>query len=216
MKAQAKTITAFRVSWTADHEQYWQGHGVAFTEYDECVTGCGETLREAFEDAVEQLAMDGFDVGAYHVIHEKEGVDKMLSVEQEMLAELDGADLDVGIVEAYCDAEGAHKTECQDCAGDAKEKYASAHEWLADHFQSELADTLATKLSGDDIQDLFQDEMSADGYFGCETCERTGVVEDEDPDCAVCAGEWHFYVSIDVSVSEAGDAALESSGKEGV
>lgn len=64
----------------------------------------------------------------------------------------------------------------------------------------EDGDPLAEKLSGDGIQDLFQDEMAADGYFGCEACEGKGEVTDEDPDCAVCAGEWQYYVNVDVKV----------------
>ena len=40
-----------------EHAQYFQGCGVAFTEFDHCVTGAGMNAREAYEDAVEQIAM---------------------------------------------------------------------------------------------------------------------------------------------------------------
>ena len=54
-KRTALKIEEFRVTWTADHEQYWQGHGIVFTDYTHCATGCGETLRDAFNDALEDL-----------------------------------------------------------------------------------------------------------------------------------------------------------------
>lgn len=37
-----------------EHEQYFQGCGVAFTEYDTVYTGAGETPADALEDALEQ------------------------------------------------------------------------------------------------------------------------------------------------------------------
>lgn len=53
---QTKQITDFQVTWTADHEQYYQGHGIAFTSYTHSATGCGgnwssglsEELRETY------------------------------------------------------------------------------------------------------------------------------------------------------------------------
>jgi hypothetical protein len=45
-----------------EHEQYFQGCGVAFSEYDECYTGIGASLREALEDALEQIASNGHEI----------------------------------------------------------------------------------------------------------------------------------------------------------
>jgi hypothetical protein len=46
-----------------DHAQYFQGCGVAFTDYRVCFTGCGSNCAEAVEDCLEQIAMDGsYDV----------------------------------------------------------------------------------------------------------------------------------------------------------
>ena len=45
-----------------DHAQYFQGAGVAFTEYDEVFLGVGDTLAEAFEDACDNAASSGWDV----------------------------------------------------------------------------------------------------------------------------------------------------------
>jgi hypothetical protein len=39
-----------------DGEQYFPGCGVAFTHWTDCVTGIGDSAREAGEDALEQLA----------------------------------------------------------------------------------------------------------------------------------------------------------------
>ena len=40
-----------------EHEQYFQGCGVAFTRFTHVVTGAGMTAREAYKDAAEQIAM---------------------------------------------------------------------------------------------------------------------------------------------------------------
>ena len=39
-----------------EHEQYFQGCGVAFTRWTNAVTGIGSTEAEAFDDALEMLA----------------------------------------------------------------------------------------------------------------------------------------------------------------
>lgn len=51
-------------------------------------------------------------------------------------------------------------------------RWDNPHDWLDDHcaeadiieLRSVIRD-LCSKLSSDDLQDLFQDEMTADGYF---------------------------------------------------
>ncbi len=40
-----------------EHSDYFQGCGVSFTDFDHVVTGIGDTEKEAFEDALEQLCM---------------------------------------------------------------------------------------------------------------------------------------------------------------
>jgi len=44
-----------------DHEQYFQGVGTAYTEWDSVFVGIGETLREAIEDALEMAAQGDID-----------------------------------------------------------------------------------------------------------------------------------------------------------
>lgn len=39
-----------------EHEQYFQGHGIACSDYTHCATGCGEDPWEAMKDAIEGLA----------------------------------------------------------------------------------------------------------------------------------------------------------------
>ncbi len=67
-------ITSFQVvDHGIEHEQYFQGCGVAFTEYDECVTGCGDNFAEALDDALESIAQDNIDVDALELeIHRDE------------------------------------------------------------------------------------------------------------------------------------------------
>lgn len=41
---------------------YFQGCGTAFTEFDDVATGCGDTAKAAFDDALESLAQNDWDV----------------------------------------------------------------------------------------------------------------------------------------------------------
>jgi hypothetical protein len=60
-----KTIKEYNiVDHGIEHEQYFQGHGIAMTEYSDCATGCGNNSVEAFEDALDSLAQNGWDVSA--------------------------------------------------------------------------------------------------------------------------------------------------------
>lgn len=55
-----RTPKDFRIIYHGiEHEQYFQGHGVSFTHWDDCVTGIGSSNREALDDALEQLACAG-------------------------------------------------------------------------------------------------------------------------------------------------------------
>ncbi len=59
-------ITSFQVvDHGIEHAQYFQGCGVAFTEYDECVTGCGDNFAEALDDALESIAQSDAAVDDY-------------------------------------------------------------------------------------------------------------------------------------------------------
>jgi hypothetical protein len=42
-----------------DHEQCFQGFGVAFTCYDECAYGIGDDPAEAYEDCLDIIAQQG-------------------------------------------------------------------------------------------------------------------------------------------------------------
>lgn len=154
-----KRIEEFRVSWSADHEQYWQGHGTAFTNYTHCATGCGETLREAFEDAIcslaEQIPQDYIDNGYFDKPYTEMLADLTAQVKEPEM-------LDWDIVKGYCRVQGKHMVTCPSCDGQT---------------------------------DAFSEQ-------DCAVCECNGEIVDNDPDCAVCAGEWHFYVNVDVRVSE--------------
>ncbi len=84
-------ITSFQVvDHGIEHAQDFQGCGTAFTDYDECVTGCGDNAIEALEDAFESAAQ--FDV---------QFTDEQ---RESMLAELTSTDSQT--VREYYDAEG--------------------------------------------------------------------------------------------------------------
>lgn len=56
-----------------DHAQYFQGHGLAHSDYIDTDTGAGETFYDAYQDALEQLAQQDWDVEAIdRIIKSKE------------------------------------------------------------------------------------------------------------------------------------------------
>lgn len=65
-----KTIEASEIESSWDHSQYWQGAGLAWTEFDDIATGFGASEREATIDACEQLAMQGWDTATLDYVSE--------------------------------------------------------------------------------------------------------------------------------------------------
>jgi hypothetical protein len=59
---QTKTTDYEIVDYGIEGASYFQGHGVAFTRYQYCALGAGDTYAEALEDALDQAACDGFDL----------------------------------------------------------------------------------------------------------------------------------------------------------
>ena len=58
-----KKITEYNVTdHGVDNSQYFQGHGISYTDYEDTATGCGDSYNEAFEDALDSLAQSGWDV----------------------------------------------------------------------------------------------------------------------------------------------------------
>ena len=58
-----KTITEYEIrNFGVDHAQYFPGLGTAFTDWVTCALGCGSTPYAALEDALEDMAMQGYDV----------------------------------------------------------------------------------------------------------------------------------------------------------
>lgn len=57
-----KTISEFElVDHGIQNDQYFQGCGIAFTEYEDIATGCGNDPAEAIDDALESLAQGDWD-----------------------------------------------------------------------------------------------------------------------------------------------------------
>ena len=44
-----------------ENSQYFRGHGIAFTDYDDTATGVGDSFREAFDDALDLLAQNDWN-----------------------------------------------------------------------------------------------------------------------------------------------------------
>lgn len=52
-----KHVTEFQVvDHGLDHSQYFQGCGVSFTNFENVVTGCGDSFQEAIDDALESMS----------------------------------------------------------------------------------------------------------------------------------------------------------------
>lgn len=57
MSKDQKRITSYEVvDHGFDNCQYFQGCGTSYTQFNHVVTGCGETAREAVNDALEMMA----------------------------------------------------------------------------------------------------------------------------------------------------------------
>lgn len=50
---------------------YFQGCGISGTDYTHVATGIGQTAREAFDDACEQLACDGIETDSIHFVGQR-------------------------------------------------------------------------------------------------------------------------------------------------
>lgn len=217
-----KTVSECRISFTADHSQYWQGHGIACTEYNACATGAASTLAESLEDALDQLAQQDIELSAAQVAELRSELRSQLKPEY---------DLDTDIVAAYCDDLGNHTKSCETCEGTGT-VYANPEEddlTSSDHINWYQSGKLVLTIPEDvddykaalqtfmDSQEFWpncwfiSDHGNAINVFSetgnvenpCEDCDGTGTLEDDNPDCAVCAGEWYFYVSVDVKLASA-------------
>jgi hypothetical protein len=57
------TITEYEIETHGiDYPDYFQGAGTSFTRFSEIATGCGDTEKEALDDALEQMAMCGVTI----------------------------------------------------------------------------------------------------------------------------------------------------------
>jgi hypothetical protein len=56
-----------------ENSQYFQGCGVAFTEYTDVATGIGEDYAEAVDDACEMLAQNGWDTDCIDSLPQRGG-----------------------------------------------------------------------------------------------------------------------------------------------
>ena len=113
-----RTVKTYSISWTADHEQYYQGHGVAFTDFEESVTGCGSTLQEAFDDALEMIAQqeDSIDITPELGSNLKTLLIGEIRNGRESVLSIDIADKRFG----YCTSRktAKHKEDCSVCGGE--------------------------------------------------------------------------------------------------
>lgn len=58
----SKRVTDFEViDHGIENEQYFQGCGIACTDFTDIATGCGCDVKEAFDDALESLAQNDWD-----------------------------------------------------------------------------------------------------------------------------------------------------------
>lgn len=60
----------------AENCQYFQGCGTSFTQFEHCVTGCGDNAKEAYEDAVESIYMNHDNADSLHLPTRPRGIRK--------------------------------------------------------------------------------------------------------------------------------------------
>ena len=84
-----KKVEAFEIiDHGVDNEQYFQGCGTAFTEFEECHTGNGDSPHEALEDALESAAQNDWDVsGIDNDLSEESGIPEAEEGEEDYLCE---------------------------------------------------------------------------------------------------------------------------------
>jgi hypothetical protein len=69
-----------------EHSQYFQGHGLWGNRWQDCATGIGDSEKQALDDALEQLASNGWDVEGVKV----DGLEKLTEFQEEHIKELIG------------------------------------------------------------------------------------------------------------------------------
>ena len=96
-----------------EHEQYFQGCGVAFTKFDDCATGIGDSLYEALEDAAEQLATQGYELTnpLLAEINESSHADEA-SMQLSDHYKSEGHEISEDRAEEYCEPCGECRSEC--------------------------------------------------------------------------------------------------------
>lgn len=57
-----RKIKEYEVTFEINQADYWQGAGVSNTKWESVFTGVSSMKEDAFEDAIEQLAMNDYDV----------------------------------------------------------------------------------------------------------------------------------------------------------
>lgn len=71
-----------------DYPDHFQGCGVAYTRFDDCVTGAGLNPSDALDNALDQLADEGYDVSE---------VEAELVAEVEALVSLEDEEQEAGL-----------------------------------------------------------------------------------------------------------------------
>lgn len=72
-----------------EHAQYFQGCGTAFTNFDGCATGIGDSAAEAYADAVEQVYQQYSGAGSLGLPLRPRGIRKRDRVPARLLREPD-------------------------------------------------------------------------------------------------------------------------------
>ncbi len=60
-----KTIKSFEIiNHGVEHSQYFQGCGLSHTAFEDIATGCGDSAKDALDDALDSLAENDWDVSS--------------------------------------------------------------------------------------------------------------------------------------------------------
>lgn len=97
-----------------ESSQYFQGHGISGNRWEDCATGIGDSEAEALDDALEQLASNGWDVAEVEGDSAARALDKLQDAQENALRR---------IVHQDCQDSGACDTNDCDAGAESELHY---------------------------------------------------------------------------------------------
>jgi hypothetical protein len=172
-----------------ENSQYFQGAGVAYTDFEDIATGAGNNAEEAFNDALEQLASNGWDVS---------------EIESKELAELQKAEAGRQIVSSVSlnSSWDTENKEDVDSSVDYDTEYIKPPETPESEFQKEVSEGEAVLTYFGDISGGAQEILDFCDEEGIPISNKAREELDDLRQGAGMDSDMYYYLSIRVSGEE--------------